>query len=258
MLSKIKEKLLNLSNSYVFYKNNYEKLYAINENNKQMINVLKEENIELKECYKNLVDDQKKLESTISGLFSSNKDYSLQFEKIVSNQENQNQHIQSILQNNMNILFNQNKQNEISTSILNKEQENQNIFLNQMKISDASQKLQMDKLLIKQENQNQNISTILQNNTNILSNQNKQNEISTNILTKEEEINESCLRIEKSSVHSNIKLDSKFNENQRFIDNKIEYLVKKSNYDNLLVNSNINLSENFPEKVNVNLEYESK
>ena len=82
MLSKIKEKLLNLSNSYVFYKNNYEKLSVINENNKQMINVLKEENIELKECYKNLVDDQKKLESKISELFSSNKDYSLQFEKV--------------------------------------------------------------------------------------------------------------------------------------------------------------------------------
>ena len=48
-----------------------------------------------------------------------------------------------------------------------------------MKISDASQKLQMDKLLIKQENQNQHIQSILQNNTNILSNQNKQNEINS-------------------------------------------------------------------------------
>ena len=87
MLSKIKEKLLNLSNSYVFYKNNYEKISAINENNKQIINVLKEENNELKEYYKNLIDNQEKLDSKMGELFSSNKDQTIQFEKVLNNQE---------------------------------------------------------------------------------------------------------------------------------------------------------------------------
>ena len=43
-ISKIEQKLLNLSDSYIFYKNNYEKLTTLNNNKNETIKALKQEN----------------------------------------------------------------------------------------------------------------------------------------------------------------------------------------------------------------------
>ena len=42
-ISKIEQKLLNLSDSYIFYKNNYEKLTTLNINKNDTIMALKQE-----------------------------------------------------------------------------------------------------------------------------------------------------------------------------------------------------------------------
>lgn len=137
----IKDKFLNMSDSYNFYKNNYEMLVSINQNQSEEIKLLRKVNAEISDNLKEIV--------------KTSNDY----RRIIQTQEKEIK--------------------ELLSSIKDETTKTNNYLIT---------------------------------NSELLSS-----------------INEVSLRIEKSTAHTNIKIDSRFNENFRFLENFFNELIENEN-----------------------------
>ena len=225
MFSSIKEKLLGLSGSYTYYKNNYKEL---SEENKR----LKRENEKIKDEKDNFIM------SILSNQLDLNSNLET-FRNEYLNESKKNNSVQNTMLTQLKEYKNEiiNKEHEIKTST-NNITSTQDTILTQLK--------EYKNEIINIENGNSdkitNVNSSLSSQNELLDKMSKENEEITNAIlscqkhfTKDlkrnydllTDVEDLTLRVEKSSAYTNIKLDTKFDENERLLKKSSDDLYKK-------------------------------
>lgn len=193
MFSSIKEKLLGLSSSYTYYKNNYKEL---SEENKR----LKRENEKIK--------DEK--DNFIMSILSNQLDLNSNLETFRNEYLNESKKNNSV----QNTMLTQLK--EYKNEIINIENGNSDKITN-VNSSLSSQNELLDKI----SKENEEITNAFLSSQKHFSKDLKRN---YDLLTDVEDL---TLRVEKSSAYTNIKLDTKFDENERLLKKSSDDLYNK-------------------------------
>lgn len=193
MFSSIKEKLLGLSGSYTYYKNNYKEL---SEENKR----LKRENEKIK--------DEK--DNFIMSILSNQLDLNSNLETFRNEYLNESKKNNSV----QNTMLTQLK--EYKNEIINIENGNSDKITN-VNSSLSSQNELLDKI----SKENEEITNAFLSSQKHFSKDLKRN---YDLLTDVEDL---TLRVEKSSAYTNIKLDTKFDENERLLKKSSDDLYNK-------------------------------
>lgn len=220
MLSNIKDRLLSLSGSYAFYKSNYEKVSEKNETLKKENKKLQEEIDYLKDerenYYMSILSNQIELNNNLNQIKEENLDNT---NKILQKHENESDVLNKISETTKTINSTQDvtlsKLDGFKDEILVKSDSINNVTDIESKLSDYNSFFEdLSK-------ENERIIDALLSNQEHFSKDLKRN---YDLLSKVEELG---LKVEKSSAYTNIKLDSKFDDNTRLMNENSDKLYDK-------------------------------